>query len=212
MNKKKRIVPLLVAALTMASALPVMADETADTVPTQEISDAKQAGSTTVTANVGAIDPGDVTYVVSVPSYIDFGSLSRDEEATGNANNVTKSGKVTLTQVEGLKKDQRIAVLMQDAANGTNGFRISAISGAALNKGQTLNYTVMCGEQELNSTNSTPYTNGFLVGAFQSVNDTVNVNFVLDQNQMTGVLDDWAGTYQGTVIFYSRVAGASDYN
>lgn len=209
MNLKKKVVPLLAAALAMTGVLPVMANEE---IQTQEISDAQQAGSTTVVASVNGTDPGEVTYVVSVPSYIDFGSLNRDEGATGGHNYVTKVGTVTLTEVTGLTDSQRVAVLMQDAAKGTNGFQIAGVSGAALSKGQTLNYSVMIGEQELNVSQSTSYANGFLVGAFQKANDQVNVNFMLDQNQMTGVLDDWAGTYQGTITFYSRVAGSSDYN
>lgn len=207
MNMKKKIAPLLAAALTMTSVLPAMASE----VTNQDISNVQQAGSTTVVASVNGTDPGEVTYVVSVPSYIDFGSLNRDEGATGGHNYVDKVGTVALTQVEGLEDGQRVAVLMQDAANGTNGFQIAGVSGAALSNGQTLNYSVMINDQELNAT-QTSYPNGFLVGAFQKEGDNVSVHFMLDQNQMTGVLDDWAGTYQGTVTFYSRVAELSDYN
>jgi hypothetical protein len=220
---KKKMAALLAAALAATNILPVMAyDETTSGSVAeenyQEISDTKQAGSTTVVANVQAVEPGSVAYIVSVPSYVDFGSLERNEEYMGQGVewNRVITGDVKLTTVEGLDTaNQRIAVLVQDAENGTAGFKMNGASGTALTAGKTLNYKIYAGQEpnqyDLENT-TTVYSNGFLVGAFANENDTVNLTFKLNQNQMTGELDQWAGTYQGTLTFYSKVAGVSDYN
>lgn len=206
MNMKKKVAPLLVAALVAANAVPVLAVENY-----QDVSETRQSGNTTVVANVMNIDSGNVTYTISVPSYVDFGSLQRNEENMQAAYDKDITGQVTLTQVAGMDNGkQRIAVLVKDAENGTEGFKINGTSGAARSNNKSLNYKIMAGEQELD--NTTVYPNGFLVGAFQQAGDTVNLTFKLDQNQMTGELDQWEGNYQGTLTFYSKVAGLNDYN
>ncbi len=222
MSMKKKMAALLVAALAATNILPVMAEDDPTTGSVagekyQDITNANQAGSTTVVANVEGSDSGDVTYTVSIPSYVDFGSLQRKEELMGQGLEWNKviTGEVKLTAVDGLDTaNQRIAVLVQDAENGTNGFKMNGASGVASSNKKTLNYKIYAGDDpyqyDLENT-TTVYSNGFLVGAFEKLNDTVNLKFKLNQNQMTGELDQWAGTYQGTLTFYSKVAGVSDY-
>lgn len=214
MNMKKKIAPLLAAALVAANALPVMADEISGGVvgATQDVSNAQQTGSTTVVASVQGTDPGAVTYTVSIPSYVDFGGLKRGGES-GTEYSIAISGEVKLTAVESLGSNMRIAVLVQDAKNGTDGFRIYGTTGAALSNAKYLNYDILTvfNADENNLIDDTVYSNGFLVGAFQNLNDSVPLKFRLNQNQMIGQLDDWAGTYQGTLNFYSRVAEVGDY-
>ena len=220
---KKKVVPLLAAALVAANAVPVLAadDPTSGSVAGenyQNVSNASQSGSTTVVANVAKTDPGDVTYTISVPSYVDFGSLQRNEAMMqqGAEWNRNITGQVILTQVEGLDTaNQRIAVLVKDAENGTAGFKMNGASGAALSSNKTLNYKIYAGDnpnqQDLENS-ATVYPNGFLIGAFAEKDNTVNLTFKLNQNQMTGELDQWEGNYQGTLTFYSKVSGLNDYN
>lgn len=207
MNMKKKVAPLLAAALVAANAVPVLAAENL------EVSDAQQSGNTTVTANVNEIDSGNVTYTISVPSKVDFGDLQRSVDMV-TENNKERTGEVKLTAVDDLDTTtQRVAVLVQDAENGTEGFKIYGASDAALNNGKELNYDILAGspdQQDLIST--TVYTNGFLIGAFQNQDDIVPMTFRLNQNQMTGELDQWAGTYEGTLTFYSKVSDVNDYN
>lgn len=218
MNMKKKIAPLLAAALVAANAAPVMATDDTNSGSVaegnyQNVSKTSPSGSTTVVANVAKTDPGAVTYTISVPSYVDFGSLQRNEASMqgGNVWDRNITGQVTLTDVTGLDAmSQRIAVLVEDTKNGTNGFQMDGASGAALSNKKTLNYIILAGEQDL--TDTTVYPNGFVIGAFAEQDNTVNLTFKLNQNQMTGELDQWEGTYQGTLTFYSKVAGLNDYN
>ena len=209
MNMKKKAAPLLAAALVAANAVPVMAVDVSggDVNGKQDVTNAQQTGSTTVIANVSKIDPGAVTYTVSVPSYVDFGGLKRNGEGEYN---LVLNGEAKLTSVENMADDKRIAVLVQDAKNGTEGFRLYGETGAALSNGQYLGYNILANSQNLLA--GTKYSNGFLIGAFRNAEDAVNLEFKLDQNQITGELDNWVGTYKGTLTFYSKVVDAAEYN
>ena len=209
MSMKKKKAPFLAAALLAANALPVMAVDVSggDVSDIQDVTNAQQSGSTTVVANVAETDPGAVEYIVSVPKYVDFGGLKRNGEGEYN---LVLNGKVKLTSVSNLDASKRVAVLVQDAANGTEGFRIYGQTGAAASNNQYLVYNILANSNDLLA--STKYANGFLIGAFQNAEDAVNLDFKLDQNQITGELDNWVGTYQGTLTFYSKVVDAAEYN
>ncbi|MDO4339032.1 MAG: hypothetical protein Q4C91_13275 [Eubacteriales bacterium] len=210
MNMKKKMAPLLTAALVAANVVPVLAVDTSggNVNDKQDITDTQQTVNTTVVANVSKIDPGDVTYTVSVPSYVDFGEVQRNGE--GEYNKVL-SGEVKLTEVNGLDaENNRIAVLVQDTKNGMEGFRIYGETGKAYSNGQYLGYNILANSQNLLA--STKYSNGFLIGAFMNAEDAVNLEFKLDQNQITGELDNWEGSYKGTLTFYSKVVDKAEYN
>lgn len=205
MSMKKKLAPLLAASLVVVNMVPVMASEVEE--PTKDISQENPLGTTTVTASIEETASGNVTYVVSIPSTVGFGALTRPKD-TSQPNYATRSASVKLTKVDGLQEDQRVAVLVKDNVNGTNGFRVY---GGATN--QSLDYRIMVNQTEINNTNGTAYTNGLLVGALQEEGNAVDLTFQLDQNQIyNGELSDWVGSYQGSLTFYSKVAGVNEFN
>lgn len=210
MRLKKRWISLLAAAMVALNVMPVAAAETEEA--TAQLNVSFPAGDTTVTAKVAAVDAGNVSYVISIPSRVDFGTLTKP--ASGDEAYVTATVTVKLAEVSGLDEStQRVAVFVQDSVSGTKEFRLTGQDTA--NAGKELTYSIRLGEAELNATNGSIYPNGFLVGAFKSAGNIVDLTLALDQQQLNDpdyTLDQWAGNYKGTLSFYSKVASVNDYN
>lgn len=215
MNRKKTAAPLLAAALVAVGAGLVMAEDVSaagSVSDYQNVTNEKQAGSTTVIANVAEVDAGDVTYTLSIPSKVDFGSL-QPKSADDTDKTVEVDGSVSLTQVEGLGEDQRIAVLVKDSIYGdteNHDFKIRGTTGAAASNGKELKYDIVRSGSSLKE--GTFYSNGYLVGNFSQQDDESNLTFSLNQAQLIGEVGDWEGFYQGTVTFYSKVASKTEYD
>lgn len=198
---KKRWIPAATLMLVMAAGLPVFA--------AGEMTNSSQTGATEVTAKVQDTDSGDVTYAISIPQKIDFGMLTRPE--TSNPDVKTKQLSVTLVEVSGLDEaTQRVAVLAQDSTFGTEQF--SLVGQEANNSDKNLDYTVSTTGG--NITSGKPYVNGYLITAFreEDLNNPVQLTLSLDQSQLYDApLSEWAGSYSGTIRFYSKVADIYDY-
>lgn len=193
---KKRWAAIAAAMILGLSVLPVSATE---------ISNENPAGNTEVTASVS--HSGDVTYLISVPAKINFGALKQPENNT-EAHLVTRNYSVEAIRINGLDlAASRVAVLLKDPEmNG--GFQISGVSEA--NKGKILNYFIY-NESGTDITEGTLFTNGYLLAAFDSEGQKVNGELRLDQNQLFGEdLDGWAGSYNGTIRFYSKIVSLDD--
>ena len=89
---------------------------------------------------------------------------------------------------------------------------ISAVCGRdTANAGKTLSYSVFNGAgADISAQNR--YANGYLLTGFEKAEESVTGTLKLDQNQLYGVdLSSWAGNYQGTINFFSRIASLDDY-
>lgn len=175
----------------------------------QTLTDINPSGDTTVTADVAN---GDVTYIISIPDKIDFGRLTPPENDSA-PHPKEESYTVEAMEINGLQKGtSRVVVLMKDAV-ANSGFQITGRDTA--NMGKTLSYSVFVRVDDLDediSTN-TRYANGYLLTGFDKADESVTGTLKLDQNQLYGVdLSSWAGNYQGTIRFFSRVASLDDYN
>lgn len=196
MRIKKFCTGIWMSAVLMATALPVWA--------TQNLTDVNPSGDTTVTADVSN---GDVAYIISIPETIDFGKLTPPpDNTTPHIKEVSYT--VGAVQIEGLDtKTSRVAVLLKDSTAGT-GFQITGSD--ASNSGKTLSYSVL-GAGDAAISEGKIFPNGYLLTAFQKANDTVSGTLKLDQNQLYGKdMNAWAGNYQGTINFYSKIATIKD--
>lgn len=194
--KKRCILAMLVTSLAV-NVLPVMAADVTNLDP---------AGNTEVTANIS--NNGDVTYLVSIPDKVNFGTLTQPENNT-DEHPATRNFTVEAVQITGLDPaTERVVVLLKDAEK-TGGFQITGQN--ASNSGKTLNYTVCNSAGTDITTGGRPYDNGYLFVAFHEAGQVVTGQMKLDQNQLFGQnLEEWAGNYKGTINFFSRVASLSD--
>ncbi len=197
----KKKLSIFAAALTATALLvnitPVMADE---------LTNVSQSGDTTVTAKVSN---GAVSYMVSIPESVDFGTLKqpRDEQAD---NTVSKTITVAATQLEGLTGTDRLVVLMQDL-EGRADYAFYIKGQDDNNADKKLEYVPKSNPAGVLVSDGNLYANGFLIADFKSVGE-VNLDLVLDQNQLIGVdLSGYAGSYQGTISFYSKIVDATQY-
>lgn len=197
---KKLCIGILTGAALIGSALPVWANQT--------LTDTDPLGDTTVTANVSN---GDVTYIISIPDTINFGRLTQPTDNTSP--HMAEVGyTVGAIQIEGMDtKTSRVAVLMKDSTAGRK-FQITGQDTA--NAGKTLSYSVMEGENAATDISAgTWFTNGYLLAAFGKENESIAGSLQLDQNQLYGVnMSSWAGKYQGTINFFSKIASIDEFN
>lgn len=193
---KNRFVPITAAIILAMSVLPVSAGDLSNTEP---------AGNTEVTANVS--NNGDVAYLISIPDKVNFGALQQPRDNT-TEHPATRNYTVEAVQINGLDTTtSRVAVLLKDPAR-SGGFQITGQSTA--NSGKILEYSIH-NQTGANITEGKQFTNGYLLVAFESAGQSVSGQLKLDQNQLYGKeLDDWAGSYMGTINFYSRVASLED--
>lgn len=171
----------------------------------QTLTDIDPSGDTTVTADVAN---GDVTYIISIPDKIDFGRLTPPENDSA-PHPKEESYTVEAMEINGLQKDtSRVVVLMKDAV-ANSGFQITGRDTA--NTGKTLSYSV-CDSSGHDISTNTRYANGYLLTGFDKAEESVTGTLKLDQNQLYGVdLSSWAGNYQGTIRFFSKVASLNEY-
>lgn len=205
MFKKKTLCALVLAGMLVFSGMPVMAANLSDGTP---------AGEVPVTGIVSGQTPGGVTYTVSIPDAIDFGTL-RQPDSNTEPHYRDIDFETSLVEVNGLENDQRVAVLMEDmaATDSDTQFRISGQD--ATNSDKSLYYDVYAITTDgdpINSSDATVYPNGYLFTGFARAGDTTNGILRLDQNQLyLADLTQWAGNYRGTVRFFTTVASLQDY-
>ncbi|MDD4508383.1 MAG: hypothetical protein PHN26_05575 [Eubacteriaceae bacterium] len=201
---KGKVVVLAVLACLLWVA-PVFADET------QNLTNVSPSGSTDVTGQVQNNSPGNVSYIVTVPKTVDFGTLQQPADVDSD-HNKDLSFMVTAKEVNNLTSGQ-IAVLMKDGTeDGSDNFRIQGSD--TVNSGKSLAYKVYNSATPDNDIQTgTKYNNGYLLGTLKQTGDTVNGILRLNQNQLFAQdLTTWAGNYKGTITFYSTITGIPNVN
>lgn len=200
---KKGVLTRTMAIVTTAVLL---AMGNAAAVAGTEMSDTNPTGDTAVKAVVAN---GDVTYTIAIPEVIDFGRLA--PPATDTEDIKEKADFITLTSLTGtLPSQSGIAVLAKDSESSRD-FRL--IGQDATNSGKTLDYSIKSIGGDL-ATQGTFYPNGYAVAVFKSADDIdkpISLTFCIDQKQLFGQdLNQWAGSYNGTINFYSGIKSIED--
>jgi hypothetical protein len=203
---------LLAISMTMAQGL-----GTANVWADQNLTNDVQSGATTVTGNVASSPAGSATYIISIPSTIDFGTLHQPQT---NADSIVNAS-FTVRAVElNLTSGSAVAVLMKDSdydKNTADDYYFRIKGSDSTNGGKILKYSVSIVKddgttQEIDTSAAAAFENGYPVYGFQTVGKEKSGIVSLNQNQLYNqVLNQWAGKYQGTINFYSAVVNPKDY-
>lgn len=206
---KKRILSSLMAAALICAVMPVSAADV-------ELTDITNAGNTSVEAEIvddGSDDPdaGEVSYIISIPEKIDFGTLTMPEN--NYEAHLKKVGfEVSAVEINNLDTTtSRVAVLMRDSSAAKGVFQIQGISKA--NTSKLLTYSVFTSSGS-DITSGNEYANGYLLTAFSEAGQSTNGTLSLDQNQLLSdiKIENWAGDYLGTINFYTTIANIGYFN
>lgn len=200
MKIKKLIAVLIAVVFATSSVMSVSAAELSDVTP---------ENSTEVTANI--VDPGSVSYVITIPATADFGTLTQPE-SDENDNYTFYVFQVEATELK-IKSNQAVTVYMKDSASDDNQFYISQnevsspfkiaydVYDTSVNEETVANYT------PINAT-STPGQYGYHLCTFRAgtTGSKQDVTLALNQNALYGQnLFDIAGDYSGTITFHSAL-------
>lgn len=187
----------------------VFATSSVMSVSAAELSDVTPENSTEVTANI--VDPGSVSYVITIPATADFGTLTQPE-SDENDNYTFYVFQVEATELK-IKSNQAVTVYMKDRDSDDNKFYISQndvsspfkiaydVYDTSVNEETVANYT------PINAT-STPGQYGYHLCTFRAgtTGSKQDVTLALNQNALYGQnIFDIAGDYSGTITFHSAL-------
>lgn len=194
----------MMAAACVLTAVPAQAANLTETSPT---------GDTSVTGQVVDTDKGDVTYIVSIPDKVDFGTLQKPENSE-EPHNMIQTMTIEAEEIAGLDSGDRVAVLVKDATDTGESENFKIVGQDVSNKGKELIYEI---SNKLSSDvpiqSGTRFPNGYLVSAFAQTGDSTELTLTLDQNQLVDkYLPEWVGNYKGTLNFYSTVTDLNSVN
>ncbi len=200
--KAKKIITIALAA-TMALTAAVSASA-------QTLTDQSPSGRTEVTANIeGADVPGDVTYEITIPDVVTFGTLHQpasDEQDDFVYADYT----VTADKITGLEADQQVFVYVRDqnaTVDGDHEFWIANKSDSS----KKFKYDVFDVREIGQNTDSINQNNmssaaGYFLEGFTEEGQAVNGTLRLNQLQLYGQnIADLVGEYSGYMVFFSTI-------
>ena len=200
MKIKKLIAVLIAVVFATSSVMSVSAAELSDVTP---------ENSTEVTANI--VDPGSVSYVITIPATADFGTLTQPE-SDENDNYTFYVFQVEATELK-IKSNQAVTIYMKDRDSDDNKFYISQndvsspfkiaydVYDTSVNEETVANYT------PINATSASGQY-GYHLCTFRAgtTGSKQDVTLALNQNALYGQnLFDIAGDYSGTITFHSAL-------
>lgn len=197
---KRKIISVLLAGILAATmAVSVSAASLTDVTPNN---------STDVTAKI--VNPGAVSYVITIPATADFGTLTVPEN-TENDHYTFYDFQVEATELN-IMTGTAVSVWLKDGSSSDGKFYISQKNAAEPFKIQYDVYAASVDASSVGSStpvnNNTQGENGYHLvtfrenqqGAVQDVTLALNQNALADQN-----LAAIAGNYSGTIAFHSAL-------
>ena len=199
--KTKKIISALIAGI-LATTVTVSASAVT-------LSNVTPDNSTEVKANI--VDPGAVSYVITIPETADFGTLTQPDSIDADHYAIYRFD-VEATELN-LKSNQGVTVYMKDAnstddqfyleqQNTETPFKISydvydtTVTVDNINTYEPINDTAEPGE----------YGYHLCTFLYDAQGKTQPVNLALNQNALYGqTLSDIAGDYSGTITFHSAL-------
>lgn len=199
--KTKRIIAALIAAVLAVT--PFMS------VSAATLTDGTVDNSTAVKANIE--DPGSVSYVITIPETVDFGTLTQPDSIDADHYAIYRFD-VEATELN-IKSNQGVTVYMKDANSTDDQFYLEQQNTETPFKISYDVYDTTVTVDNINTydpINNTaePGTYGYHLCTFlsdaqarkQPVNLALNQNALYDQT-----LSDIAGDYSGTITFHSSL-------
>lgn len=199
--KTKRIIAALIAAVLAVT--PVMS------VSAATLTDGTVDNSTAVKANIE--DPGSVSYVITIPETVDFGTLTQPDSIDADHYAIYRFD-VEATELN-IKSNQGVTVYMKDANSTDDQFYLEQQNTETPFKISYDVYDTTVTVDNINTydpINNTaePGTYGYHLCTFLSDAQarTQPVNLALNQNALYDkTLSNIAGDYSGTITFHSSL-------
>lgn len=215
MKTKKLITAMLLASLTLAATMSVAAENLTNTKDTDE---------TEVTARIlGEDEPGAVSYVVSIPDKIDFGTLVKPADAGDSFVEIPYT--VRAEKITGLDdaahQNWYVRVQVRDKTyvmDEQEQFYLTQTTASypEVSTGKhTLLYTICIGDSnaDVGDNNSFKNEHGFNIAFFHATGDEVKGKFRLNQHQLYGKdLNEYAGEYSGSAVFHTSIVHSTAGN
>lgn len=194
MKTKKLLSSILAVSLVATATVSASAIELTNLSPD---------GNTEVTAKIEGTT-GEVTYIVTVPDKIDFGTLTQPTENVDSYKEIEYT--VTATKVEGLESNQYISVYARDSASSASDTNFY-ISQKDVSDAFSLQYDVYADKDDTAPVNTeTMGTKGYHIASFYAAEQTITGKISLNQKQLYSKdLDTIAGDYSGYITFHSEI-------
>ena len=199
--KAKRIITLALAVL--------MAVMTVVSVSAAQLTEDNASGKTEVTANIKGPDPGDVSYIITIPDVVDFGTLTIPaDDSQDYDKDVTYD--VEATEIENLNPDEEaIAVYVKDqgAKPENRDFRIANKDNPSIEFVYDVYRATGTDVNESTRVNNGDFfTNGYYLTSFNTEGQILNGTLRFHQKQLYGQnIADIAGDYSGYMVFFSAI-------
>ena len=196
--KIKKLIALLIAVVIVTSSVLSVSAAT--------LTDVTVDNSTAVKANIE--DPGSVSYVITIPETVDFGTLTQPDSIDADHYAIYRFD-VEATELN-LKSNQGVTVYMKDANSTDNQFYLEQQNTETPFKISYDVYDTTVTVDNINTydpINKTaePGTYGYHLCTFlyDAQGRTQPVNLALNQNALYGqTISDIAGDYSGTITFH----------
>ena len=191
-----------ILALSMAVATMVTASTAAFAA---ELTLSSTTGNTEVTANIQA--SGEISYVITIPDKVDFGTLTPPETDTDSFKDVPYE--VTAVNIEGLSENQYVLVRIKDKDATEEDGKFYLTQKTSPNTKLTYDMydrkTIVDSDIPLNKGRMVN-PDGYYLGDFQNTGDSKTGTLRLNQKQLYGKdIAEIAGDYSGTIVFTSSI-------
>lgn len=154
---------------------------------------------------------GDVSYLITIPDQVDFGTLTQPETETDSYRFCEIN--VEATQLNNLTVNQRVDVYIKDSSAADGRFHLKPQGVSGLPDIPYDIYDHIVDEQTVQSANpvnrsDNSYEKGYLLCGFanNSVGTVQKAVLALNQKELYGKdLSEIAGSYSGTITFHSEL-------
>ena len=191
-----------ILALSMAVATMVTASTAAFAA---ELTLSSTTGNTEVTANIQ--DPGEISYVITIPDKVDFGTLTPPETDTDSFKDVPYE--VTAVNIEGLSEDQYVLIRLKDKDATEEDSQFYLTQKTSPNTKFIYDvYNISPIENHYSPLASVSMTepNGYFLVAFDKIGAKTTGTLRFNQKQLYGKdISEIAGDYSGTMVFTSSI-------
>ena len=190
-----------ILALSMAVATMVTASTAAFAA---ELTPSSTTGNTEVTANIQA--SGEVSYTITIPDKVDFGTLTQPETDTDSFKDVKFT--VTATKIENLSDKNRVAVAVKDkdATVDDDQFYITQKTSPNTKLMYLVYDTDTIGESDNHLAEGVMGNDEYNFAYFKNQGQSATGTIRLNQKQLYGKnIAEIAGDYSGTMVFTSSI-------
>ena len=195
--KAKKILALSMAVATMVTA--------STAAFAAELTPKSPVGETEIAANIQA--SGEISYVITIPDKVDFGTLTPPETDTDSFKDVPYE--VTAVNIEGLSEDQYVLIRLKDkdATEEDSQFYLTQKTSPntkfiydVYDISPIENYYIRLASVSMTE----PY--GYFLVAFNEIGAKTTGTLRFNQKQLYGKdISEIAGDYSGTMVFTSSI-------